>query len=582
MSSCAIDARSVVAGFRLGEWRVEPQSDRISRSGIEIHLRPRVVDLLVFLAGRSGRVVTRSEILDGVWSTRIVSESVLSSAIAEAREAFRDDAEKPWLIETIPKRGYRLLVHPLPLASSPSGAAAARPGTGPWPEGPEAVFVGRDDELRQLREALQEAREGRGRAVFVTGEPGSGKTALLAEFASQVLSCEPDVAVAGGRCPLPAGPAEPCLPFREALKVLSGDPDGGWLPARCPGYVPPALADWSRVLARALTGKADLLPGSRRTGPDQDPQAAGPEFLPGQVEETLRAFARERPLVLLLDDVHWADEGSLVVLGRLARQLPRSRILLVASLRREELSAGSGRNPLAQTVNELARCTGEGAFLALGAAPERAFLDALVDAAPNGLDERFREELFALTEGQPLFTIEVLRSLGASGAVAPDAGGRWIVTRPIDWRALPMRVEALVRDQVGMLDELSRAVLEAAAVEGEEFCAETVAAAIGRPLSSVVGDLSEVLRRQRHLVAPCRATYVAGRRLDLYRFRHALLRRYVYGRLDEAERALLHDRAAAAVRAVYGDSPEGERLLASHLAEGMRNGVAPPLVPGVA
>jgi predicted ATPase len=228
------------------------------------------------------------------------------------------------------------------------------------------------------------------------------------------------------------------------------------------------------------------------------------------------------------------------------------------------------------------RHSGEGAYLPLGAAPDRAFLDALVDAAPNRLDERFREELFALTEGQPLFTIEVLRSLRASGSVAPDAEGRWIATRPIDWRALPVRVEALVRDQVEVLDELSRGVLEAAAVEGEEFCAETVAAAIGRPLTSVVGDLSEVLRRQRHLVAPYRARYVAGRRLDLYRFRHALLQRYLYGRLDEAERALLHDRAAAAVRAVYGDSPEGERLLASHLAKGMRPGGAPRRLSSVA
>lgn len=534
------------------------------------------MDLLVFLAGRSGQVVTKSEILDGVWSTRIVSESVLSSAIAEAREAFQDEAQRPWLIETIPKRGYRLLVHPLPMASTSTGPTSARPEAGPWPEGPGAVFVGRVDEMRRLRAALGQAKDGRGRAVFVTGEAGAGKTALLAEFASRVLSGEPEVAVAGGRCLLPVGPADTCLPFREALRVLSGDPEGGWLPTRSPEAVPLGLADWGRDLAKALAGKGLPFAGAEPDSP------AGPALLFEQLEETLRAFARERPLVLLLDDVHWADPGSIAVLFRLSRHLPQSRILVIASLRREEVPAGPGRQPLEQAVNELVRHGGEGSFLPLGAAPDRAFLDALVDTVPNGLDERFREELFALTEGQPLFTIEVLRSLRTSGAVTPDAAGRWTAARPIEWGTLPVRVDALVRDQVGMLDELSLDVLEAAAVEGEEFCAETVAFAVGRTVTSVVGDLSEVLRRQRHLVTPSRTKAVAGRRLSLYCFRHALLRRYLYGRLDEAERGLLHDRAAAAIRAVYGEAPEGERLFASHLAKGTCPGPAAPRLLSVA
>ena len=148
------------------------------------------MDLLVFLASRHGQVVTKEEILDVVWSTRIVAESALSSAVAEMRQVLQDDPRRPWLVETIPKRGYRFLVRPLPCSLPVGGGGPASCSEPPWPEGPEAVFVGRTAELRTLDHALAEARSGRGRVVFVAGEAGSGKTALLAE---------PEVA--GGRCP---------------------------------------------------------------------------------------------------------------------------------------------------------------------------------------------------------------------------------------------------------------------------------------------------------------------------------------------------------------------------------------------
>ena len=154
--------------------------------------------------------------------------------------------------------------------------------------------------------------------------------------------------------------------------------------------------------------------------------------------------------------------------------------------------------------------------------------------------------------------------------------GRWTVARPIDWSAMPLRVESLVRDQVDTLDEAARTVLEAAGMKGEEYCVETVAAALERPVWRVVEVLAAVLGRRR----PSRSRVLDGRRLSLYRFRHAMVRRYVYGRLDDAERTLRHDRAAAAVRAVWGDAPEGEGLRAGHLASGTRPGLAgPPLLP---
>jgi predicted ATPase len=119
-------------------------------------------------------------------------------------------------------------------------------------------------------------------------------------------------------------------------------------------------------------------------------------------------------------------------------------------------------------------------------------------------------------------------------------------------------VEAIVRERIEGLCPASRAVLDMAAVEGEEFCAETVAAALGLPAAEVIGILSGALGRQRHLVTSVRMGSVGDRRASLYRFRHALFQRYLYETLDAAERAFRHDRLAEVIGST-GDEETAER-----------------------
>ncbi len=466
--------------FRVGEWLVEPGGDRVRRAGVEVHLRPRVMDLLVYLAGRSGQVVTKEELLDAVWATRIVAESALTSAIAEMRQALGDDPRQPWLMETIPKRGYRF--------RGPRAADGERASRSPRlgkrrrrGRGPDAVFVGRCAELARLLDALRTARAGRGRALFVSGEAGSGKTALLAELGRRVLGDSPAVAVAGGRCPFQEGPTEPFAAFRELLRALSGGPGGSWIPG---GDGRGGDAESGRVLREVVPEHGPALEGTLLGGP-APAHPPGVEALSEQLAATLRGFAERIPLVLLLDDLHRASRGSVALLYRLARSVNRTRILLVGAFRSEELVRAGGIHPMEQAVDELVRYGGD-AVLDLGDGGSRAFLDALVDSVPNRLDETFRRELFAVTEGQPLLTIETLRELHARGALAKDAAGTWTAAGAIPWGRLPTRVEALVRERVDTLDPAVRAVLEMAAVEGEEFFAELVAEALRAPLPRVV------------------------------------------------------------------------------------------------
>jgi TolB-like protein len=120
------------ADFRLGEWLVQPSLDRISKGATVTHLRPRLMDLLVFLAQNAGRVVGKDEIIGTVWERRFLAESVLTRSVADLRRLLSDDAEEPRFIETVPKRGYRLIV-PVLEESSPAKSAVAYPSVAVLP-----------------------------------------------------------------------------------------------------------------------------------------------------------------------------------------------------------------------------------------------------------------------------------------------------------------------------------------------------------------------------------------------------------------------------------------------------------------
>lgn len=304
--------------------------------------------------------------------------------------------------------------------------------------------------------------------------------------------------MAGGRSPFREGSAGPFTAFRELLRVLSGEPDGGWLP-RGPRGQSPDLAEWARVLTEVVPVHGPALPGTLLPGPGPS-QPPVSEALSEQLAATLRAFSQRLPLVLLLDDPHGASRCSVPLLYRLARRIDRTRILPVGAYRPEELARDGGIHPLGKAV----------------------------------------------TEGQPLLAIETLRELHARGALARDAAWLLVAAGAITWGGLQTRVEALVRGRVEDPDPTARAVTEMAAVEGEEFLAEALRA----PLPRVVETLSGVLGRQRRLVSFPRPVTTGGRRFSLYRFRHSHFRRWVYESLDSARRSSRRGQLAEARRAL--------------------------------
>jgi len=276
-----------------------------------------------------------------------------------------------------------------------------------------------------------------------------------------------------------------------------------------------------------------------------------------QYTALLKAIAARRPLLLILEDLHWVDLPSSGRLFHLSRAGRESRILIVGTYRPDEVadSRGAESHPLAGMMGEFKRRHGD-IWLDLDNLTPlegRQFIEAYVDSQPNRLDAAFRAALFRHTGGHALFTVELLHAMQARGDVRRDDRGRWIASPKIDWYSLPAKIEGVIEAQLARLDSTTQALLRVASVQGEDFAAEVIAQVLGLDQQALVQRLSHELSRRRRLVSSQELAWLGQQRLSHYRFRHYLFQRYLYQSLDETERAYLHEAVGNVLENLYGE-----------------------------
>jgi DNA-binding SARP family transcriptional activator/predicted ATPase len=469
----------------------------------------------------------------------------------------------------------------------------------PPPPPPSAPFVAREQELAQLEMFLNHALQGKGRVVFVTGEAGSGKTTLVEKFVRRAQATQPELIVVSGICNAFTGLGDPYLPFREILALLSGDLEHRWtagvlsreqvthlwqlmpltieaLVNRGPDLVN-TFVSGSALAARAteavleepawLKGLKELL---AQKSPFQGPLNMPQSDLFEQYTQVLKRLAQQHPLLLVVDDLQWADIGSIGLLFHLGRQVNGSRILVVGMYRPADVaSAREGeRHPLLPVVNEFKRAFGE-THLHLGQTEGRMFVDALLDTEPNRLDEHFRLALYRQTRGHALFTVEMLRTMQERGELVKDDMGHWIEGSRVDWETLPARVEGVIGERLGRLSLRLQEALKVASVEGEAFTAEVVAQVQAVDARDLVRQLSGEVDKRHRLVKEQGLLRLNSQRLSQYMFRHNLFQKYLYNSLGEVERAHLHEAVGNSLETLYGDHQEEIAVqLAWHFQEG--------------
>jgi len=440
-------------------------------------------------------------------------------------------------------------------------------------------FVARQTELSKLDHVLQRAVSGRGQILFVIGEPGSGKTALLMEFARRACENYPALVAVSGRCNAYTGIGDPYLPFLEILLMLTGDLESHLssglisrelarrIYALLPVTVSSILGQSPDLLDRFISGKALLsrlqsIPGSlaseldiylrRREGMDGARPTQSDLF--EQYTRVLQASARRKTLLLVIDDLQWADEASISLLFHLVRRLPGHRILVLGAYRPAELAAGrnSARHPLESIVHECQRDFGD-ILVNLDHAEGKSFVDGFLDSEPNRLGAAFRDTLYQHTFGHPLFTVEFLRGLQERGDLFQDDAGWWVEGVSLDWNKLPPRVEAVIAERIAKLPEALQTALTIASVEGEDFSAELVAHVQGVSEEESLHNFSGALSRQHNLVIAQGLQRLGPARFSRFRFRHFLFQKYLYNRLDPVERAHLHEAVGNILESICGD-----------------------------
>lgn len=467
-----------------------------------VELTPKATAIFCYLIENAGKLVTHDQLLHAAWPGTAVQREALKVNIFELRRALGDDAGNPRYIETLPRRGYRLIAQVAPAGSERTA-----------PFDTDTIFD-REDEIQQLLAEFQHASRGTRRMVFVCGEVGVGKSAFVQEFLRRTKS--PGVYVARGEALQVRSHQEPYYPLLEALPRLE-IPDlqplleihaPAWL-ARLPSLWP--SQGWSPTGAARLN--------------------AGAESMLREICGFLEVISAEHTVVLVLEDLHWADASTIDFLSAFARRLEAANLLLLCTFRRgygthtrslvSDLSGELGLKRLCRNIE-------------LGGLPGAAVRDLLIQMLPDeGIPGAIVEAVISYTGGNPMYIKSLEHQLRAN--LDLNVSG-WTDESRGAGIELPKSVQDLALTGFYTLSPAEQRLLEFAAVVGQMFPVWAVSAIAAIPAEEVEAafeDLAgdrEILRRAGDEDLP------DGTRSQRFEFRRGLERDAIATRMQVPDR----------------------------------------------
>jgi hypothetical protein len=402
------------------------------------------------------------------------------------------------------------------------------------------VFVGREPELKQLQSAFDGAISGQGALMMVMGEPGIGKTALCEQLSTYVTLRGGRTLV--GHCYEKGSLSLPYLAFVEALR--------SYVLSREVRDLREELGSGAADVARIISEIRERL--KVRPRPQKDPEEERYRLMQA-VTEFLTNAANVQPMLVVLEDLHDADKGTLDMLIHVSRNLAGARLLIVGTYRDVEVDRG---HPLSAALAELRRVSNYGRVLLRGLNTDevRRMLESITrESVPWGLAEAVHRQ----TEGNPLFVQEVVRYLAEEGLIARKEG-RWRPTRdtPLEM-SIPEGLRDVIGKRLSLLSPECNQLLSVASIIGREFALETLKAVAGINEDVFANALKEAVRLS---VLEERSQ----RGLVRYRFTHAFFRQTLYEEIIAPHRLKLHQQVARSLETLYTKSLEGH---AAELAE---------------
>ncbi|MFO1351392.1 MAG: AAA family ATPase [Gammaproteobacteria bacterium] len=532
-------------------YRLDTANQTLHGAAGEVPLMPKTYALLRYLAENPGRLVSKNELLDAVWPRVCVSDTVLKVSVRDLRRALGDDAQAPRYVETLHRRGYRFITA-VSTHQAPALAQACAPHDTPAP----APLVGREAELARLDGVLQQALAGARQLLFVSGEPGIGKTALIDAFLTRAVR-HPHLFVMRGQCVEPYGEQEAYAPVFDALGGL------------CRGADRKRWVDLLRCFAPTWFAQMPwLIEAGEREALAQSILGATQERMLRELAELLAACAAEQPLVMILEDLHWSDRATVDLLSYLARRRESARLLLLVSCRPVELIVRD--HPLKKLKQDLhmhRQCT----ELALPMLSPAAVADYLAARFP---DHRFPPTLAPAvhrrSDGNPLFMVNMIDLLLAR-ALLCERSGHWRLDTEFGEAdiGVPESLRQLIEKQIDQLRPEERRILAAASVAGMEFAAAAVAAMLDDEVIVVEACCRRLARQGSFLRALGLDETTNRASTERFAFIHVLYHDVLYQGLGITYRAQLHRRMGEHAEAAHSARAH---VIAAELARPFRAG----------
>jgi len=583
---------SVEEGVKLTEqivfppFRLDLVNEQLWREHQLVPLRPKTFAVLRYLVEQAGRLVTKEELLKALWPGTRVSQGLLKGYIRDLRDVLGDDSQQPRFIETVPRRGHRFIgqvvssqqsvVRQKEIASSQySVASSPLPPTQSSVLSPQpSVLVGRDTELAHLHNLFAQSLAGERQIVFVTGEPGIGKTTLVETFLQSLVSergqgpksqvqgsdlepgprsqlLTPSLWIGRGQCVEQHGAGEAYLPILEALGRIGQAPGSAHFVEILQQSAPTWLVQMPALLAtEAVEAVQRRVVGATR------------ERMLREMVEAIEALATHHPLVLWFEDLHWADASTVDWLAAVAHRDVPARLLVIGTYRPSDLSLRG--HPLRAVKQELvAKGQCEELWLPfLSAEDVRQYLTRRYPQHqfPSGLGTVIHRR----TDGNPLFVVNMVEYLAAQGEIA-EREGHWQLQTTVDevGRGVPESLRQLIEKHVERLSEEQQQLLEVGSVVGVTFSAAAVAAVREVSVEQVEEWCEGLVKRGQFLQAQEPRVLPDGTICGSYQFLHAMYQAVLYERIPAMRRLRLHHRIGQSEEQRHG---VGASTIAAELA----------------
>jgi DNA-binding winged helix-turn-helix (wHTH) protein len=531
---------------RFQSFRLDSTNQCLWHGEARVDLTPKAFGVLRYLVEHAGRLVTQQELLEALWPGTYINPEVLRKYVLEIRRALGDRPDRPVFIETRPKLGYQFVA--ALTDESPAGTLS-----------PARIkrIVGRKPELAELGDSLTRAQRKERQILFITGEPGIGKTALVDEFQRQTRVDAPGVCMVRGQCVEGFGGKEAYYPVLEAVEQLCRESGGDSVVDTLARQAPTWLVQFPA-----------LLNSEHRQTLQREILGATHERMLREISEALETITSERPLLLILEDLHWADHSTVDLISALARRRQSAKLMLVGTYRPVELTlAAHPLKPLKQDLLVHHLCH-EIALPALEEVEVAEYLAGQLGGAavPEGLADL----IYGRSEGNPLFMVAILQHLREQKLLTQQRG-KVTLSLPLNEVALcaPDTLRQMIDIQIERLSSEERRALEAASITGVVFSTAVAASAANIDVESFERLCQGLLRRHQIVRSADPQEFPAGSVSERYEFTHALYRDVLYRGQSPSGRAKLHCDVAERLEALYGQhSGEVAPELAHHFEQG--------------